>query len=286
MPHAALDAVSDRDGVATQTLRSTMTPMKKLLLTTATLSVAVSLAASLAGCGGNGDSSIPAATTTTASGTVPVGLWSGTATTSGASGAASGAAAAGTFQVDTLVLSDGHYVSFYGQTAGTLGMVSGKLTTTPPNFIDKSGVDLNLSLAAPVPSTTSGTFNATTLSGTEVADGQTLSFSLPVNADYAVTGSLTYLTGTWTSTTSQTGSFAFTANGSFTGTLASCSYSGSLAPTGTNNIYTGTITYLSTGCAAAAGTPVPIRGFITRNTLFFGGLDATNSFGVAFSGQK
>lgn len=256
--------------------------MKKLSLTAATLT----LAATLAGCGGNGDSSIPAAAATTGSGTVPAGLWSGTATTSGANAAAGSVAASAQFQVDTLVLSDGHYYSFYGQTAGTLGMVTGKLTTTPPNFSDKSGVDLNLSLAAPVPSATSGTFTTTTLSGTEVADGQTLSFALPVNADYAVTGSLTYLTGTWTSTTSQAGSFVFAANGSFTGSLASCSYSGSLAPTGTNNIYTGTITYLSTGCAAAAGTPLPIRGFITRRTLFFGGIDASNSFGVVFSGQQ
>ena len=243
--------------------------MKWLLIMTAALA--------LAGCGGNDGTSIPNTPSTSSTSTsVPIGLWSGTATASGA-----------TYNLDTLVLSDGQYYSFYGLTTTTLGMVSGKLSTSSSSFSDTAGVDLNLSRSAPVTSSTSGTFTSTSISGTEVANGQSLSFALPLNTDYTVTSSLTYLTGTWTSTTSVSGSFTFASNGTFTGALGACSYSGSLAPSGTTtNVYSGTVTYLSTGCPGPAGTPIPVRGFITRSTLFFGGLDSTNSYGVVFAGQQ
>jgi hypothetical protein len=202
---------------------------------------------------------------------IPEGIWGG--------GTSTGLA------VSTLVLENGQYFIVPTSTSG-VGLVEGIMTASAGNFTDPAAV-VYPSSDVPVAATTTGSFTAKkSLSGT-VAASQSLSSPFPqgttgvtfngdYNSLYDSPATIAEALGTWTGQTagsSASVSLSVAADGTFTGTNGSCSFSGSVTPRSTGkHVLDGKVTFNSNSCLLSAGTSMGFEAVVSGNQFVAAGV--------------
>jgi hypothetical protein len=211
--------------------------------------LAVSLA--MTHCGGGGNTS----TTNT--------LGSTTQSTAGqAQGVYSGSTSTG-LTFESIVLPNDKMYALYGTTSGTTFFISG--------FISGQGVSNKGSFTASVNDyyytglTSSGSVTATyvpatSLNGTLAESGLNTTFTgtaMPsAQFNYNTPATVSQVAGTWSGTflDGTSGSVTITSAGAITGSNSGCSFSGTLSPDASKNFYNLSVTFGTTNCLLPAQT--------------------------------
>ena len=235
------------------------------------LTIAALVVSALAGCGGGGSSSTPAASNV-------AGFWSGTTSTGRT-------VAAATFQ-------DGTIWALYTP-VGNPNVIAGVVQvdgTVSGATISGSGADYNLESRTITPGTISATINPkTSIAGS--AGGVT--FSGTYNADFELTPSLSAIAGTFTGTGAASGGTEATtvtvaSNGTLSGSSASgCTFSGTATPRTDGNVLNVAVTFGGGACANGTNTTTGIAYYdATNRQLLSAALNSAKTNGFLFTGKK
>ena len=207
--------------------------------------VAAALIAALYGCGGGSGS----ASNSTPQAAIPA-----------LQGAFTGTNSANTIY-NTLILEDGSFYSYYGSLSGNElfvnGLGVGKTTSSNGSWnVTYNDYQGGAMIAT---GTGSGTYTASTLSGSNSEAGQTYSFSLAAPAaniyTYKTPALVSLISGAWNgnATDGSANSWSINANGSFTGmSNTGCGYSGNFTPRPSGaNVFNVTLTFGAAPCLLA-----------------------------------
>ena len=261
------------------------TTVASSLLAKHAMAVALTSAAGLlAACGGGGGDA-----GSSPFGPKPEGAYAGTLT-----GSASSA-----FQL--LVLENDEYWALYGRNVGNsflvAGFIQGTGTANNGSFISTNARDFGVVPAA------SGTVNASYVAGTSIQGTVTSGTGTVTLAgtaiaastfDYNAAASLTAIAGNWNLTALDGSATPLTiaANGSFTGSSAGCSFSGTLAPRASGkNVFNLAVTFGAAPCVLPGQTATGIAissllaGTTTRQ-LIAAGVNSNRSAGTALFGTR
>lgn len=225
----------------------------------------LALPAALAACGGNGDktcvtdANLDKTCTPNPTHNLPEGIWLGAST--------AGVNVAGA-SVMTIVLETGQYYNLYTSSGGFLALVEGVMSATNNQFIDNAAVAIEnpYQVAAII---VTGTF-ASNVSMTATAG--TLGFNGNYAPVYNTPLVVADVTGSWVDAQpSGLASLTINANGTFTGTNATCALSGTLTPRATGkHILDGTVLLQNNGttsCAFGNGASLPFEATLINGQL-------------------
>ena len=251
---------------------------KKLLVATTVL------CAALAGCGGGGGS-----------GSTP------TSSTLAAQGVYEGTTSSGT-DFSLLLLDNGTYYTLGGTrtSSGFLvsDLVEGTGTQSGASFTSSDLRDF-LYTGQTLAGTLSATVNAgTSVSGTltEGATSVTFSGAPPASStyDYNTPANISTIAGNWNVTTLQGASatLAISTSGTFTGSSAGCSFSGTISPRSSGkNVFDVAVVFGPSPCALPNGSgngialSYPIAG-TNLTQLLVTAVDGTRTYGTVLFGQR
>ncbi len=198
--------------------------------------IALAAAVALTACGGGGGDSDDDASAGAAEG-----FWTGT-TSNG-------------YDYNLLVLEDGEFWAVYGRNGIAYGATQGNGSGNNTEF-EGEGTDYFFAGG----SVTDGTVNArvvpkTSISGEVDAEGASpVTFSGTYEDSYDSPAMLSDLQGAWPISTIspsgvESGNITFAANGSLTGTVSTCSFTGQATPRSTGkNVFNATVRFASSGC--------------------------------------
>jgi hypothetical protein len=226
--------------------------------------VTLALPVALAACGGGGDktcvtdANLNKTCTQNPTHNLPEGIWLGASTAALNNGAS----------VMTIVLETGQYYNLYTSAGGFLALVEGVMTATNNQFTDNAAVAIENPYQV-VASAVTGTFTPNiSMSGTAGSLGFNGNYTPIYNTPLAVSDA----TGSWID--AQTGgpsSLAVNADGTFTGTNATCALSGTLTPRATGkHILDGTVLLQNNGtsaCAFGNGATLPFEATLINGEL-------------------
>jgi hypothetical protein len=238
----------------------------------------------LAACGGGGGGGSSVATTTAIRS--PEGLWTGTL------------AGSASRNFHLLVLEDGEFWAPYGIDTGTAffvaGFVQGHATASAGSFVSNDTRDFGF--IPPLAETVSATYTDTTISGTvsSSAPPVTLSGSRPTATFYIydTPADLQTIVGAWnlTSITRDLVALNIAANGTFTGSSAGCTFSGTFAPRPSGkNVFNVALTFGAAPCAlpGASARGIAVSFVIGgQRELLVAGVDANRTAGTLLAGVR
>ncbi|SAL87393.1 hypothetical protein AWB74_08097 [Caballeronia arvi] len=241
----------------------------------------------LAACGGGGDG--------------------GGGTSSNASAASSqSATAAGQYagtvngrQATVLVLDDGRFYTQYsvaGSPTLIAGVVAGTVTSSGGNLSNGSGTDYNLEGQGANQVTMSGTYSAKQLLKATVAyaNGSRADFNGNYDSSYETAPTQTAVTGTFKGTSAtnigtrvgtDTVTLIADANGTVTGSGTNCSFTGSIKPHATGNVYDISLNFGSGSGCAYPNTSATGVGVMSSNQIH-AFVQTPSKAGVIFLGTK
>jgi len=225
----------------------------------------LALPVALAACGGNGDktcttdANLNKTCTQNPTHTLPEGIWLGASTAGTNVGGAS---------VMTIVLETGQYYNLYTSSGAFLALVEGVMSATNNQFSDNAAVAIENPYQVGA-SVVTGTFTPNvSMAGT----AGTLDFNGNYAPVYTAPLAVSDVTGSWID--AQTGgpsTLTINANGTFTGTNATCALSGTLTPRATGkHILDGTVLLQNNGttsCAFGNGAMLPFEATVINGQL-------------------
>ncbi|MDR5785369.1 hypothetical protein P9281_02210 [Caballeronia sp. LP003] len=241
------------------------------------------ISAVLAACGGGGSSGSDAPAASSQSATA-AGQYAGTVNGR---------------QATVLVLDDGRFYTQYSVTGSrTLiaGVVAGTVTSSAGNLSNGSGTDYNLEGQGANPIALSGTYSAKQALKATVAyaNGAQSDFNGSYDSNYETVPTQTAVTGTFKGTSAtdigtrvgtDTVTLTADANGTIAGSGTNCSFTGSIKPHATGNVYDISLNFGSGSGCAYPNTSATGVGVMTGNQIH-AFVQTPSKAGVIFLGTK
>ncbi|MDR5751091.1 MULTISPECIES: hypothetical protein [unclassified Caballeronia] len=193
------------------------------------------------------------------------------------------------------MLDDGRVYSLYsvaGNSSIIAGGVIGTVTSSNGTLSNGSGYDYNLEGQGVNSVTLSGTYAAKASATTSIqySNGSKVTFTGKYDASYDTTPTQATVTGTFkgesvtTYGTDPSVTMTADANGAITGTGTGCSFTGSIKPHASGNVYDVTINFGTGACAYPNTSATGVA--VTDGTAMRAELQTPSKAGVLFLGTK